>query len=49
MTQIREISQKIRARLFPANPIIYNQLFVHAASFLQGESWLAAKPQKSRV
>jgi hypothetical protein len=42
MTQIREIRQKIRARLFPANRIAYNQSFPLGASFLQGESWLAA-------
>src|SRR5258708_4856737 len=42
-------SEKFRARLFPANHIIYNQSFPLAASFLQGETWLAANPQKSRV
>jgi hypothetical protein len=44
-----QLSEKFRARLFPANHIIYNQSFPLAASFLQGETWLAANPQKSRV
>jgi hypothetical protein len=37
-----QLSEKIRARLFPANRIAYNQSFPLGASFLQGESWLAA-------
>jgi hypothetical protein len=49
MGQLSEISQMIRTRLSPANPIIYNQSFPLAASIPQGESWLAAEPQKSRV
>jgi hypothetical protein len=49
MNQISEVSRKIRARLFPANRIAYNQSFVPGASSLQGESWLAAQKQKSRV
>jgi hypothetical protein len=49
MSQPRAVTQAIRPRLFPANPILYNQSFPLAASFLQGETCLAASPQKSRV
>jgi hypothetical protein len=49
LTEMNQIGQNNPARLFPANPILYNQSFPLAVSFLQGESWLAANPQKSRV
>jgi hypothetical protein len=45
----RELTPKIRARLFPAKRIAYNQPFPLAARFPQGETCLAASPQKSRV
>src|SRR5258708_8087059 len=49
ISAMSQLSEKFRARLFPANHIIYNQSFPLAASFLQGETWLAANPQKSRL
>jgi hypothetical protein len=49
LIEMIQIGQNNPARLFPANTIIYNHSSPLGPSFLQGGTWLAVEPQKSRV